>query len=100
VWAHVLFELHEDVRQGETTRKLFHLPFVSEKNDDTSRRTPRTAEELLRCRLRADVISRLTYGTNSSIFKGSLKVKDFPYSLPSVGPGANPGVQAVSPQVT
>ena len=24
----------------------------------------------------------------------------FPYSLPSVGPGANPGVQAVSPQVT
>jgi len=24
----------------------------------------------------------------------------FPYSLPSVGPGADPGVQAVSPQVT
>ena len=24
----------------------------------------------------------------------------FPYSLPSVGPVANPGVQAVSPQVT
>ena len=32
----------------------------------------------------------------------SLKVKGkvFPYSLPSVGPGADPGVQAVSPQVT
>ena len=30
--------------------------------------------------------------------KGTGKV--FPYSLPSVGPGANPGVQAVSPQVT
>ena len=28
------------------------------------------------------------------------KGKDFPYSLPSVGPGADPGVQAVSPQVT
>jgi len=28
------------------------------------------------------------------------KVKFFPYSLPSVGPGADPGVQAVSPQVT
>ena len=27
-------------------------------------------------------------------------VKVFPYSLPSVGPGADPGVQAVSPQVT
>ena len=28
------------------------------------------------------------------------KVKGFPYSLPSVGPGADPGVQTVSPQVT
>jgi len=26
--------------------------------------------------------------------------KSFPYSLPSVGPGADPGIQAVSPQVT
>ena len=32
-----------------------------------------------------------------TIFK---KRKVFPYSLPSVGPGADPGVQAVSPQVT
>ena len=31
-----------------------------------------------------------------SVYKG----KVFPYSLPSVGPGADPGVQAVSPQVT
>ena len=30
----------------------------------------------------------------------SKKGKVFPYSLPSVGPGAHPGVQAVSPQVT
>jgi len=28
------------------------------------------------------------------------KGKVFPYSLASVGPGADPGVQAVSPQVT
>jgi len=28
------------------------------------------------------------------------KGKVFPYSLPSVVPGADPGVQAVSPQVT
>ena len=27
-----------------------------------------------------------------------VKGKVFPYSLPSVGPGADPGVQAVSPQ--
>ena len=31
---------------------------------------------------------------------GASKGKVFPYSLPSVGPGADPGVQAVSPQVT
>ena len=31
---------------------------------------------------------------------GDKKVKVFPYSLPSVGLGADPGVQAVSPQVT
>jgi len=29
-----------------------------------------------------------------------VKGKVFPYSLPSVGPGADPGVEAVSPQVT
>ena len=29
-----------------------------------------------------------------------IKVKGFPYSIPSVGPGADPGVQAVSLQVT
>ena len=32
--------------------------------------------------------------------RDKLKGKVFPYSLPSVGPGADPGVQAVSPQVT
>jgi len=31
---------------------------------------------------------------------GCKKGKVLLYSLPSVGPGANPGVQAVSPQVT
>ena len=36
-------------------------------------------------------------GDNSDSNK---KDKGFPYSLPSVGPGADPGVQAVSPQVT
>ena len=29
-----------------------------------------------------------------------IKVKAFPYSIQSAGPGADPGVQAVSPQVT
>ena len=30
----------------------------------------------------------------------NIKGKVFPYSLPRIGPGADPGVQAVSPQVT
>ena len=41
---------------------------------------------------------------HSAYYAGSAnnnkKGKVFPYSLPSVGPGADPGVQAVSPQVT
>jgi len=35
-----------------------------------------------------------------SVLQRLKKGKVFPYSLPSVGPGADPGVQAVSPQVT
>jgi len=30
----------------------------------------------------------------------TVKGKGFPYSLPNVGPGADPGVQTISPQVT
>jgi len=39
-------------------------------------------------------------GFNGNFKTGVIKGKVFPYSLPSVGPGADPGVQAVSPQVT
>ena len=38
-------------------------------------------------------------GCNQSCVLWSKKGKVFPYSLPSVGPRADPGVQAVSPQV-
>ena len=34
------------------------------------------------------------------IWSKKVKVDAFPYSIPSVGPGADPGVQADSPQVT
>ena len=34
------------------------------------------------------------------LFRLVKKGKVFPYSFPSVGPGADPGVKAVSPQVT
>jgi len=42
------------------------------------------------------------YGTEivCKQFSEKVKVKGFPYSISSVGPGADPGVQAVSPQVT
>jgi len=36
----------------------------------------------------------------SEYMRVKVKVKAFPYSIPSVGPGADPSVQAVSPQVT
>jgi len=41
--------------------------------------------------------NRIQFLTTNSV---KVKGKGFPYSLPSVGPGADPGVQAVSPQVT
>ena len=54
----------------------------------------------VRCQARLDArrvhVRRLLYLHNNSGVKG----KVIPYSLPSVGPGADPGVQAVSPQVT
>ena len=54
----------------------------------------------------AKFFMHVTYGRGSVLFWRrsdtlcKVKGKVFPYSLPSVGPGADPGVQAVSPQVT
>ena len=45
-------------------------------------------------------ISRKNELDSSSRLACKVKGKVFQYSLPSVGPGADPGVQAVSPQVT
>jgi len=46
-------------------------------------------------------IAKSVCGTLSvCLRKGKVKGKVLPYSFPSVGPGADPGVQAVSPQVT
>ena len=41
---------------------------------------------------------QMTVGLGFCVFV--VKGKGFPYSIPSVGPGADPGVQAVSLQVT
>ena len=43
--------------------------------------------------------NKIYHHTSQSVAKLK-KVKALPYSIPSVGPGADPGVQAVSPQVT
>jgi len=45
-----------------------------------------------------NALSRFKVDLELVCSKGKGKV--FPYSLPSVGPGADPSVQAVSPQVT
>jgi len=42
----------------------------------------------------------VTMGRINVRSKGKGKGKGFPYSTPSIGPGADPGVQAVSPQMT
>ena len=50
---------------------------------------------MARCQLPCDCLYNRV-ATDQLFCRG----KVFPYSLPSVGPGADPGVQAVSPQVT
>ena len=47
--------------------------------------------------IQSHTTDRLLY-VDHTVKRGKGKV--FSYSLPSVGPGADPGVQAVSPQVT
>ena len=47
-----------------------------------------------------DIVSDRSAAPPDSLQYRDKKGKVFPYSLPSVGPGADPGVQAVSPQVT
>ena len=57
---------------------------------------------MLNCSNDVDSHNGVPYGGFDDIAPhfGGEKGKVFPYSLPSVGPGADPGVQAVSPQVT
>jgi len=49
--------------------------------------------------LHLEMIFRVTQGRLKwCCLIGRIKVKGFPYSLPSIGPGADPSVHAVSPQ--
>ena len=50
------------------------------------------------CQPSLDIVSYANYGC--ILLKVNGKGKGFPYSIPSVGPGADPGVQSVSLQVT
>jgi len=61
-------------------------------DDDRRRQTPATVLVLLLAVMLTEAPPR------TRIVR--LKGKGFPYSSPSVGPGADPGVQAISPQVT
>jgi len=56
---------------------------------------PRAAARLALVQTDGQTDGRISVSLNTPV-----KGKVFPYSLPSVGPGADPGVQAVSPQVT
>ena len=61
--------------------------------------TEQNIVELVDCDRLAQSAGGLTIGADGWL-PGWEKGKVFPYSLPSVGPGADPGVQAVSLQVT
>jgi len=66
---------------------------------------PRSSERITtRCLSNPGYVKRSVVPGAARVRFPSLRVKGkgkvFPYSLPSVGPGADPGVQAVSPQVT
>ena len=58
-----------------------------------------TAVELMFVKRYATKIWK-TLKQNGCNNRSNICYEGFPYSMPSVGPGADPGVQAVSPQVT
>ena len=70
---------------------LYDLPFSSCKAFKSTTRYFARRDMFRRCRCPLRTRSNLTLKGNG---------KGFPYSIPSVGPGADPGVQVVSPQVT
>ena len=51
-------------------------------------------------RCTGDTARLITTDNSLGLIALKCKGKGFPYSTPSVGPAADPGVQAVSPQVT
>ena len=91
-------DVSDTVRRGRgvsVERGSADQPAVSEDVGDSSAQLPQFA-------LRQDLDTRRPTAKVQvlCILIGSEIGKVFPYSLPSVGPGADPGVQAVSPQVT
>ena len=70
---------------------LPHLPHQVKISSSTNLEV----NNILHCHQRTEPRPQLTC---VFYFTPSKKVKGSPYSLPSVGPGADPGVQAVSPQ--
>ena len=64
------------------------------------RRRNRATRYLTRIVLYTDVDAQTDHTQTTQTLLRQKKGKVFPYSLPSVGPGDDPGVQTVSPQVT
>ena len=61
---------------------------------------PRYSIHLLPCYWKSSAVFIQTFRWTLRQSQPNKKDKGFPYLLPSVGPKADPGVQAVSPQVT
>jgi len=81
------------------SKQVWPLPFFHWRSERMRRNE--TVARALKISLNG-VLSELDFGAFDVTIKCNTinKSKFFSYSLPSVGPGADPGVQAVSPQVT
>jgi len=95
----VIHKYIRDVQVSHTTTppQPFYGPFL---RDHPGEPVPEENFWTLWCkgRLTEADMPTIRLGATPSGLKG--KGKGFPYSIPSVGPGADPGVQAVSLQVT
>ena len=83
VYVFFRFQKRDYLRFSETCQKVISRKQISSGNIE-------------QCQILTAVKMNNKYQTAIYQVKG----KVFPYSLTSVGPGADPGVQAVSPQVT
>jgi len=76
-----------------------HHQYQVHLNSTTTAKQERPTAPLLSHLTSCQPLELLSYASGQT-YKTGKKGKGFPYSLPSVGPRADPGVQAVTPTIT